>query len=38
MAIYGHRTRRNRMLAACFVLVFVTLAMVLLRQHDLFNR
>jgi uncharacterized membrane protein YsdA (DUF1294 family) len=37
MAIYGHRTRRNRMLAAFLLLVFVTLAMVLLRQHDLFN-
>jgi hypothetical protein len=38
MAIYGHRTRRNRMLAAFLLLVFVTLVMVLLRQHDLFNR
>ncbi|MBN8736594.1 MAG: hypothetical protein J0H27_10020 [Xanthomonadales bacterium] len=37
MAIYSHRTRRSRMLAAFLLLVFVALAMVLLRRHDLFN-
>jgi uncharacterized membrane protein YsdA (DUF1294 family) len=37
MAIYGHRTRRNRMLAALLLFVFVALLMVLLQQHDLVN-
>jgi hypothetical protein len=37
MAIYGHRTSRDRKLAFFLLLVFVVLMMGLLQRHDLFN-